>query len=109
MLNPQTAEDHIANYFENLYTAREGEEAYMNWTRAVDQQIQEIMKIKDKEQNQTINMDEINKAIRQLKKGKSNGPDNILNKALINANEGTTQIYLEIMNKIHKNGHQSSD
>ena len=81
----------------------------MNWTRAVDQQIQEIMKIKDKEQNQTINMDEINKAIRQLKKGKSNGPDNILNKALINANEGTTQIYLEIMNKIHKNGHQSSD
>ena len=99
--NPKLAKEHIANYFENLYTAREEEEGYQEWTEAINQQIKEITQIKDKKHQPPIDMNDINKAIQQLKKGKSNGPDNIPNEALINANHETRKIYLETINKIY--------
>ena len=42
--DPDTAKDHIADYFENLYQAREGEESYEPWTKHINDTVNSISK-----------------------------------------------------------------
>ena len=46
-------------------------------------------------------MRELNLALKQLSRGKSPGPDNIPNEALIETNKDTRRIFLQIFNKIY--------
>ena len=46
-------------------------------------------------------MRELNLALKQLSRGKSPGPDNIPNEALIETNKDTRRIFLQVFNKIY--------
>ena len=43
--NPEVAKDHIANFDENLYQAREGKESHKQWTETIQQQVINIYNI----------------------------------------------------------------
>ena len=47
-----------------------------------------------------ITQEEVNKAIKSLKRNKATGPDGILNEAIIEASETTREMYLEVINTI---------
>ncbi len=97
--NEEDAKEHIANYYENLYQARPGTQEYEEWTKIIMTKVREIEdELKDKEPIERITMKELNKAIKSLKKGKSSGPDNIPNEALINA---STSLRREILNQLN--------
>ena len=51
---------------------------------------------------QPIALEELNASIKQLKRGKSMGPDLISNEAFIEADDKTRQILLMTLNQIHK-------
>ena len=42
--NPEMAKEHIADYFENLYQAREGEKSHEEWTEHINKTVDEIEK-----------------------------------------------------------------
>ena len=42
--NPEMAKEHIADYFENLYQAREGEKSHQEWTEHINKTVDEIEK-----------------------------------------------------------------
>ena len=101
--DPDTAKDHIADYFENLYQAREGEEIYEQWTNHINDTVNSISKSNEQSQNENpISKEEINTCIKKLKRNKSNGPDRIPNEVFIEADEHTKGIYLEILNTIYR-------
>ena len=45
--NPEIAKEHIADYFENLYQAREGEKSHEQWTEHINKTVDEIEKKQD--------------------------------------------------------------
>ena len=47
-----------------------------------------------------ITIEEVNKCIKQLRRGKGNGPDNIPNETLIEANQSTRKIITNVLNSI---------
>ena len=81
VVNTKDADKYIANYFEDLYQAREGESEQEEWTTMIENQVKNIETENnnnlDTEPNLTTR-DELDMAIRQLNKGKSVGPDDIL-------------------------------
>ena len=79
--DPERAKEHIVNYFEELYQAREGEEAYKQWTTHIETKVKEITQVKEQEKNSTVTMNELNTAIKALERGKATGPDEIPNEA----------------------------
>ena len=87
------AKDHIANYFESLYQAREGTPEYEQWTRKIKHEVNNIEKeLRNKEPVKEITINEVKKAIKSLKRGQSTGPDNLPN-----------EIFLEAENRYSKN------
>ena len=50
-----------------------------------------------------ITQEELNKAIKSLKRNKATGPDGIPNEAIIEASETTREMYLEVINTILQN------
>ena len=90
VVNAKDANEYIANYFEDLYQAREGESEQEEWTTMIENKVKDIERENnnnlDTEPN-LITRDELDMAIRQLNKGKSVGPDDIPNEAIINMNK----------------------
>ena len=100
--DPDTAKEHIADYFENLYQAREGEPNYEQWTNHINETVNNISKSTMKSQNENpIGIEELNTCIKKLKRNKSNGPDRIPNEVFIEADEHTKDIYLEALNQVY--------
>ena len=100
--DPDTAKEHIADYFENLYQAREGEPNYEQWTNHINETVNNISKSTMKSQNENpIGIEELNTCIKKLNRNKSNGPDRIPNEVFIEADEHTKDIYLEALNKVY--------
>ena len=101
--NPDKAKEHIAEYFENLYQARPGKPEYEAWT---DKIVNEVAQINNNMKNlpdpEPISIQEINNAIKSLKRNKATGPDGIPNEAMIEANQKTRRMYVEVMNAILK-------
>ena len=87
--NKQEALDYTANYFENLYQAREGDKEQTHWTNKIEHRVYKLEKMYNNRMKPTkaISERELNQAIKQLSRGKSPGPDNIPNEALIEANK----------------------
>ena len=74
------ATEHIANYFEELYKAREVSEQQKAWTKVILETNRTTKDRIDREDNlPPIEGKEMEKMKRKLKKKKSCGPDNIPN------------------------------
>lgn len=100
--NPEKAKEYIANYYENLYKAREGTLESQHWTNHITDTNRTILLSNPSEHNKQndITTQELTKAIKMLKPKKANGPDNIPNEALINANQRTKNLLLAQFNHI---------
>ena len=99
--DPEKTKEHIANFYENLYQAREGSPGYEGWTSEITRKVKEIEQKMTKEPNEPeFSNLEIIKVIRSLKGGKAPGPDGIPNEAMKFANNRMLHIYCNEMNKI---------
>ena len=99
---PDKAKEYIANYYENLYQAREEKPNYKPWTKIIKEKNQELSKRTN--QKTPITIKELKNTIKRLKRNKAIGPDGIPNELFIEANNYTIKILLEILNKVHKTG-----
>ena len=83
--NPEEAKEYIATYFENLYQARPSTEEYQKWTEEISSKVEELTnEYQNAEKgNEDFSINEINKAIKMLKRNKSQGPNDIPNKKFI--------------------------
>ena len=100
---PSQIKERYAEYYENLYKTRAIEERNKEWCNHVDLMILEYEnsnKFEKNMMNEPINMNEITKAIKQLKKRKACGPDGIPNEVLIFGGHGIHRILLGMFNTI---------
>ena len=59
--DPEKAKEHIANYFENLYQAREGKVEYQEWTNKIQKEVKDIeQKLKTEPPVKEISKEELN-------------------------------------------------
>jgi hypothetical protein len=101
IIDPDKSKEHIASYFEQLYKARESDDTNQQTTKEISKNIIEWENLEEYNQTQPpITIEELNKIIKKLKKGKSCGPDEIPNDVFIMADDQTKQIYLTTLNKI---------
>ena len=101
--DPEEAKEHIANYFEDLYQAREADEEAKEWTN----EILKANEITKKNTNEGERLPEITEkemelTKKKLKRRKSCGPDNIPNEAIIHADKDNTNELRRIFNRILK-------
>ena len=70
--DPEETKEHIANYFENLYQAREGEESHKQWTGLINAKVKSIdNKLQQKHtKNKPFSHEELSKCIKKLKRKK---------------------------------------
>ena len=74
--NPEEAKSHIREYFRDLYQARPGKPEYEQWTEHIQQTVLETDKTMEKLSDPNpITTNEIKQSFRQLRRGKSKGPD----------------------------------
>ena len=101
--NKLEAMEYTANYYEDLYQARKGDESQVHWTHKIEHHIKKLEKLNHTKPEETrkLSMRELNLALKQLSRGKSPGPDNIPNEALIETNKDTRRIFLQVFNKIY--------
>ena len=101
--NPNKAKQHIADFFEDLYQAREGAESHQKWTDLINRTVTEALKTdQPKPTIDQIRYDEVVKAIGTIKRNKSLGPDKIPNEAFIEANQKTRKIITEALNRTYQ-------
>ena len=68
--DPITTKNHIADYFEDLYQAREAESTHETWTKTINEKIKLITKTNTNETPNEITQEELNKNIKNIKKRK---------------------------------------
>ena len=87
---PQSIKKHIADYYENLYKARDPTKGY-----------EEQLRIETEDSRmRPFTMKELNEAIKKLKRNKATGPNRIPNSAFMEANKTTRQLFLNTFNHI---------
>ena len=100
MINNKEEEiEHIANFFEELYQARDTIEGYETTTEEIKQEVGKALG----NTNQTlhpITYCEVKKHIKTLKKNKAMGPDKIPNEAIMSMEEETLNTLTKLFNKI---------
>ena len=98
-------ENHVAEYFKDLYQARSGTPEYDHWTQlitdTVQQATEEIPPTTTNQGSEPISEKEINKVIKKLKRKKSVGPDEIPNEIFIEGNRSVRNTLLKTYNRIH--------
>ena len=102
--DPEEAKEHIAQYFENLYQAREGRPQFEEWTNEIKNTIKTLSESDEmKGKIDPIEVKEIENSIKTLKNGKATGPDEIPNEIFTKAEPQTVEIYKEILQTIANN------
>ena len=96
----EQAQEYIAKYFENLYCARPPKPEYIDRSNEIENQVKSWAILTNQEPPTPINMQELDNAIKCLKRGKSCGQDDIPNEAFIEADRNTRKILLETLNQI---------
>ena len=92
--DPAEATEHIAQYFENLYQAREGRPQYAEWTKEIKTTMKRITESDQiKEDIDPILTTEITEAMQKLENGKATGPDEIQNEIFTKAEPQTIEVY----------------
>ena len=97
--DPEQAKEYIANFYENLYKAREGTEEYKEWTEHITHSVNEMYNT-ELDEEPDFTEEELKTAIKSLKRGKSTGPDGIPNEVYIESTKTTREIHKSIMNNI---------
>ncbi len=92
---------YIANYFEDLYQAREGERNQQTWSEEIENKVHSL-NTTSPDKIQEITKDELTAAIKSLKRKKSAGPDDIPNEALIETDTITREIMRGVFNEIYR-------
>ena len=93
--------EYIADYYENLYQAREGKIEYQQWTNKIQSKVKEIEEdLATKPPVEKFSKKEMNTTIQHLKRNKANGPDNIPNELFKEADYSTKRIVLDSMKRI---------
>ena len=102
--DPQETKDHIADYFEDLYQAREGTEEYDEWTKEIKTTAQAALKNHKPitEKDSEISNKEFNTVIKKLQRKKSLGPDKIPNEIFIEANLETRKTLKTMIERAHR-------
>ena len=99
--NPTQAKEHIANFYENLYKAREPREEYPSHSNVIiSENTRYTTELAKAPKPEPISMKELNLAIKKLKARKATGPDEIPNEAMIYADRNTRKIILRVFNEI---------
>ena len=99
--DPETAKEHIADFYENLYQARPAKAGEETRTEQIEKETEEIKEtMKNLPKPEPIKKKELNKSIKKLKRGKACGPDNIPNEAIIEANDTAREVLRHQLNKI---------
>ena len=97
--NENEAKEYIAEYYENLYRAREGKPGTEAWTKKIEETVkEEVMRINAIENEPEITEEEMTRTKKKLKKKKAVGLDNIPNEVFINANNKTLNTIRTILN-----------
>ena len=95
--------NYIADYFGELYQAREGNEEYENWTSHIEKMVRTLETIMESKQHEaSLSIEELKNTIRSPKTKKSPGPDNIPNEMIIKATTTARHVYLWFFNEIPK-------
>ena len=72
LTNPEEAKEYIAQYYEQLYQAREGTIEYQEWTEEIKNKVKEIeTQMQHKPEIKQIDTKELNTAIKKLKRKKA--------------------------------------
>ena len=99
--DPEKAKNEIANYFENLYKAREGLEEYEPWNKHIIETVDKLSEMYGQGNHfEEITMGELKNAIKSLKPNKAVGPDGIPNEVYINAGQDHLEYLLKIFNTV---------
>ena len=99
--DPAQAKEHIAQYVENQYQAREGRPQYAEWTKEIKTTIKRMTESDEmKEDIDPILTTEITEAIHKLKNGKATGPDEISNEIFTKAEPQTIEVYRKALQTI---------
>ncbi len=96
----EKCKEYTATYFEDLYQAREGEASQRVWSEKIERDVHNL-DISPITEMKEITTEELNRAIKQLKRKKSVGPDDIPNEALIEADKNTREIIKDVFNEIY--------
>ena len=96
---PEKSKEYIANYYENLYRAREGTDEYKTWTDHIKNTVHTIEN-KELEEEPEFTKEEMKNTIKSLKRGKGRGPDGIPNEVFIESDSVTSEIHRNMMNCI---------
>jgi hypothetical protein len=98
--DPTESKDYIADYYEDLYQAREGLTEYQQWTEKIRTEVIEIETTVSEIREPPFTTKEVESVIKSLKRNKSTGPDRIPNEIFIEASKGTINTYKHIFNHI---------
>ena len=102
--DPTKAKQSIAQYFENLYQAREAEPEEQQRSECIIKSNKDMAsKTHQIREEDKITMKEMKKTIRKLKRRKAAGPDKMPNEVLMEADDATLEIYTRIFNTILQN------
>ena len=93
------SKEYIADFYENLYKAREGTAEYETWTNTIKESVEKMNQSELEEEPDFTQM-ELKAAIKTLKRGKSNGPDDIPNEVFIESDTETREIHRYVMNNV---------
>jgi hypothetical protein len=99
ILDPETAKEHVAQYCENLYQAREGEPGTEETDAVVKRTVEKWAH--EQHEGSMIQLKEIIQMKRTLKRCKANGPDDIPNEVLIMSDRKTLEVHQKMFNKIY--------
>ena len=101
--DPEKSKEHIGNFYEDLYQAREETEGYEKWTQEIESTIKRIQESKNmKSAPRPITMKELLRVIKKLLRNKANGPDDIpWNEILKEANEETREFLRLVLEHIN--------
>ena len=98
--DPKESKEYIANFYENLYRAREGTADYKEWTDHIKGKVKYIENEEQLEEEPEFTSEEMTKAIKSLKRGKGRGPDAIPNEVLIESDTITREVHRKMMNHV---------
>ncbi len=99
-MDPTEAKEYIENYYSDLYSIRDENPGYTQWTQIIKDYNDRQRNENQHYQTNPFTIEELEIAIASLKNRKAPGPDKIPNEFLINANNEIKSTILKMFNKI---------
>jgi hypothetical protein len=101
VIDQTKAKKHIADYFEDLYQARKGENSHGGWTGYINKTVQKHTRALQMYPSAILNTRQFNECIKKLKRNNSSGPDMMTNAAIVEADQQARKVILESLNETY--------